>query len=118
MSKLGSQSTQAQYFTLPRLFHMESMEWRVESMKCQMDSMEFQMDSMEFPGGFHTIFRWIPWNGRWIPYLFHMNSIPFPGWSPYGIHVISSWINSFTLIPYNFQSRFHMESIWNKLNYI
>jgi hypothetical protein len=33
-----------QYFTLPGLFHMESMEWRVESMECQMDSMEFPMD--------------------------------------------------------------------------
>jgi hypothetical protein len=92
-----------QYFTLPRLFHMESMEWRVDSMECKMESMECkmesmeckmesmdcQMDSMEFPGGFHTMFRWIPWNGRWIPYLFQMDSIPFPGWSPYGIQVIS-----------------------------
>jgi hypothetical protein len=97
---------------------MESMEWRVESMEfkmesmeCQMESMECQMESMEFPGGFHTIFRWIPWNGRWIPYLFQMDSIPFPGWSPYEIHVISSWNDNFTLIPHHFQSGFHMESI-------
>jgi len=32
-----------QYFTLPGLFHVESMEWL--------------MDSMEFPDGFHTVFR-------------------------------------------------------------
>jgi hypothetical protein len=68
--------------------------------------------------GFHTISRWIPWNGRWIPwngrwipYLFQMDSIPFPGWSPYGIHVISSWNHNFTLVPHHFQSGFHMESI-------
>jgi hypothetical protein len=35
-----------QYFTLPGLFHMESMEWRVES----------------------TNGRWIPWIVRWIPW--------------------------------------------------
>ena len=49
-----------QYFTLPGLFHVESMEWGVDSMEWWMDSMEwlmdsilFQMDSMEFPDGFH-----------------------------------------------------------------
>jgi hypothetical protein len=75
--------------------------------------------------GFHTISRWIPWNGRWIPwngrwipYLFQMDSIPFPGWSPYGIHVISSWNHNFTLVPHHFQSGFHMDSIWNQLKYI
>ena len=65
-----------QYFTLPGLFHMESMEWRVEadgfhvdsmdwlmdsmdwlmdSMDWLMDSMEFPDHSMEFPDGFHTV---------------------------------------------------------------
>jgi hypothetical protein len=73
---------------------MESMEWRVDSMECQMDSMDCQMNSMEFPGGFHTIFKWIPWNGRWIPY---------------GILVISLWNHDFTLVPHHFQSGFHME---------
>jgi len=42
-----------QYFTLPGLFHMESMEWRVDSMKWLMDSMEWLIDSMEFPN--HSI---------------------------------------------------------------
>jgi hypothetical protein len=57
--------------------------------------------------GFHGISRWIPWNGRWIPYLFQMDAIPFPGWSPYVIHVISSWNNNLS-----------HDSILNKLNYI
>ena len=58
-----------QYFTLPGLFHMESMEWGVDS-------------------------TWIPWNVKWIPCVwvmdsmkYQMDSITFPGWSPYGIHV-------------------------------
>ena len=42
-----------QYFTLPGLFHVESMDWG--------------MDSIPFPGGFHNFFRW-------IPYYFHMES--------------------------------------------
>jgi hypothetical protein len=78
-------------------------------MKCQMDSMECQMDSMEFPGGLHTILRWIPWNGRWIPCLFQMDSIPFLGWSPYGIHVISSWNHNLHL----FHTILRVESMWN-----
>jgi hypothetical protein len=94
------------------------MKCQMDSMECQMDSMECQMDSMEFPGGFHTILRWIPWNGRWIPCLFQMDSIPFLGWSPYGIHVISSWNHNFTLVPHHFKSGIHMESTWNQLKYI
>ena len=35
-----------QYFTLPRLFHVESMEWGVDSMEWLMDSILFQMDSI------------------------------------------------------------------------
>jgi len=54
-----------QYFTLPRLFHMDSMEWHMDSIKWLMDSMEWLMDSMEW----------------------YMDSIPFSGWSPYGIHM-------------------------------
>jgi hypothetical protein len=42
-----------QYFTLPGLFHVESMEWG--------------MDSILFPDGFHTF-------STWIPYYFHMES--------------------------------------------
>ena len=65
-----------QYFTLPGLFHVESMEWGVDSMEWGMDSMEWGMDSIPFPGGFHTF-------SRWIPYFFQMDSILLP----YGIQV-------------------------------
>ena len=47
-SKLGSL-----YFTLPRIIHMESMEWGVDSRN----------------------FRWNPWNGGWTPYIFKMDSM-------------------------------------------
>jgi hypothetical protein len=56
-----------------------------------------------FPGmvhGFHEI-------GGWIPHYFWMDSIPFSGWSPYGI--ITSHI---------FYAIFRVDSIWNKLKYI
>ena len=46
-----------QYFTLPRLFHMESMEWRVEADGFHVDSMDWLMDSISF----HGISRWIPY---------------------------------------------------------
>ena len=73
---------QWQYFTLPGLFHVESMEWGVDSMEWWMDSMEWWMDSIvlvdgfhgmvdgfhTFADGFHTFFRWIPWS-------FQMDSI-------------------------------------------
>ena len=86
-----------QYFTLPGLFHVESMEG---GMDCR-NSMEWGMDSMEwgdgfhgmgdgFHGmgdGFHTFGGWIPWNGGWIPYLFQMDSIFFLD----GFHTISIW---------------------------
>jgi hypothetical protein len=52
-----------------------------------------------------TIFRWIPWNGRWIPYLFQMDSIPFPGWSPYGIH-------HGIIILHLFHTIFRVDFIW------
>ena len=75
---------ETQYFTLPGLFHMESMDWLMDSMEWLMDSMEWLMDSMEFPDhsmdfpdGFHII----PWN-------FQMDSILFSQWSPYEIHGI------------------------------
>ena len=41
------------YFTLPRIIHMESMEWGVDSKN----------------------FRWNPWNGGWTPYFFKMDSM-------------------------------------------
>ena len=40
-----------QYFTLPGLFHVESMEWGVDSMEWGMDSMEWGMDSILLPYG-------------------------------------------------------------------
>ena len=74
-----------QYFTLPGLFHVESMEG---GMDCRNS-------------------RWIPWNGGWIPYFWWMDSMEW--WMdsmvfPHGFHTFSSWI------PY----LFHMESSWNK----
>ena len=61
-----------QYFTLPGLFHMESMEWRVEA-----DGFHGMADGFHgLADGFHTI----PWN-------FQMDSILFSQWSPYGIHM-------------------------------
>ena len=106
-----------QYFTLPGLFHVESMEG---GMDCR--------NSRWIPwnGGWNPWNGgWIPWNGGWIPYFwwmdsmewwmdsmvfphgFHTFSILFPyGFHtfPYGFHTFSSWI------PY----LFHMESSWNK----
>jgi len=52
----------SQYFTLPGLFHMESMEWRVEA-----DGFHGMAD------GFHII----PWNFQIIPWNFQMDSILF-----------------------------------------
>jgi len=63
---LGCACGWLQYFTLPRLFHMESMEWRVEA-----DG--FHVDSMDFPDGFHII----QWNFQIIPWNFQMDSILF-----------------------------------------
>ena len=93
-----------QYFTLPGLFHVESMEWGVDSMEWWMDSMEWWMDSIvlvdgfhgmvdgfhTFPHGFHTSFRWIP----------------------YGL---SPWNYDSTPIQYQFQGGVHMDSTWNQL---
>jgi len=67
---------------------MDSMEWHMDSIKWLMDSMEWYMDS--------TL----------IPYNFQMDSIPFSGWSPYGM---SSWNYNSTLVSYHFQGGFHME---------
>ena len=61
--------TDTQYFTLPGLFHVKSMEWGV-------DSMEWRMDSILFSDGSHTF-------SRWIPYFFQMDVILLP----YGIQV-------------------------------
>ena len=62
-----------QYFTLPRLFHVESMEWGMDSI--------LLVDGFHGMGdGFHTF-------GGWIPYFFQMDSIPFPA----GFHTFSSW---------------------------
>ena len=36
------------YFTLPRIIHMDSMEWRVDSIEWLMDSMDWLMDSILF----------------------------------------------------------------------
>ena len=56
-----------QYFTLPGLFHVESMEWGVDSMEWGMDSI-LLVDGFQGMGdGFHTF-------SRWIPYYFHMES--------------------------------------------
>ena len=44
-----------QYFTLPGLFHMESMEWRVEADGFHGLSRWIPYHSMEFPDGFHTV---------------------------------------------------------------
>jgi len=41
-----------------------------------------------------------------LPGLFHMDSIPFSGWIPYGM---SSWNHNSTLVSYHFQGGFHME---------
>jgi len=49
-----------QYFTLPRLFHMESMEWRVEA-----DGFRGMAD------GFHGLSRWIPYHSMEFPDGFH-----------------------------------------------
>ena len=61
------------YFTLPRIIHMESMEWgmdsiifpwnggwtpyffKMESMEWGMDSMNWGMDSILFLNGFHEM---------------------------------------------------------------
>ena len=43
---IPTHTTLLQYFTLPGLFHVESMEWGVD---CRNS-------------------RWIPWNGGWIPW--------------------------------------------------
>ena len=74
--------TPPQYFALPRLFHVESMEWGVESM-------EWGMDSILLVDGFHTF-------SKWIPYLFKMDSIPFPG----GFHTFQM---DSILLPYGIQ---------------
>ena len=100
----AAKSTQSvQYFTLPRLFHvesmeggmdcrnsrwipwnqgMDSMEWGMDSMEWGMDSMEWWMDSMVFPHGFHTCSILFPHGfhtfSTWIPWVFQIDSMEFP----------------------------------------
>ena len=67
-----------QYFTLPGLIHMESMEWGVDCRNSRWNP---------WNGG------WNPWNGGWIPYFFHgmrdglhtfLRCIPWDeGWTPH-----------------------------------
>ena len=90
-----------QYFTLPGLFHVESMEWGVESMEWWMDSMG--MDSILLVDGFHGMGDGFHTFSRWIPYLFQMDSLLFSDgfhtfsiWNPGGI---SSWNDKSTLMP-------------------
>ena len=56
-------SMELQYFTLPGLFHMESMEWRVEA-----DGFHGMAD------GFHGISRSFHGISRWIPYCLSQTS--------------------------------------------
>jgi len=37
-----------QYFTLPRLIHVDYMEWDMDHMEWDMDHMEWDMDYMEW----------------------------------------------------------------------
>ena len=72
-----------QYFTLPRLFHMEWMEWGVDSM---------EWGWTPWNGG------WIPWNGGWIPYFFHGMVDGFHGlsrWIPYLFHGMRDGLHTF-----------------------
>ena len=76
-------SPPVQYFTLPGLFHVESMEWGVDSMEWGMDFMEWWMDSILLVDGFHGMGDGFHTFSRWIPYIFQMDSILLP----YGIQV-------------------------------
>ena len=108
-----------QYFTLPRLIHMESMEWGVDCRNSRWIPYFWWMDSLVFPYGFHTFSTWIPYLfhmdsmtflmdsmdfpdefqtfGGWIPWTFHMEwvhgcTLPSPtdsGWTPHGLHMDS-----------------------------
>ena len=80
----GAVAVGDQYFTLPRLFHMECMEWGV--------------DSMEW-GWTPWNEGWIPWNGGWIPYFFHGMADGFHGMGD-GFHAFLRWNEGWT--PYFF----------------
>ena len=61
--KILPQEWKFQYFTLPGLFHVESMEG---GMDCR--------NSMEWGDGFHGMGDGFHTFSRWIPYYFHMES--------------------------------------------
>ena len=92
-------STATQYFTLPGLFHVESMEG---GMDCR-NSMEWGDGFHGMGDGFHGMGDGFHTFSRWIPYLFQMDSIFFLDgfhtisiWNPGGI---SSWNHNSSLIP-------------------
>ena len=81
-----------QYFTLPGLIHMESMEWGVDCRNSRWIPWNGGWNPwnggwIPWNGG------WIPWNGGWIPYFFHgmgdglhtfLRWIPWDeGWTPH-----------------------------------
>ena len=68
-----------QYFTLPGLFHVESMEGGMDCRNSRW--IAWNGGWIPWNGG------WIPWNGGWIPYFWWMDS--------YGM---SSWNHNSTLI--------------------
>ena len=79
LSLLVNLQPKLQYFTLPGLFHMESMEWRVEA-----DGFHGMADGFHgMADGFHGLSRWIPYHSMEFP-----DGILFSQWSPYGIHGI------------------------------
>ena len=100
-----------QYFTLPGLFHMESMEW----------GGGFQKFTNGFHGmgdGVHTFLKWIPWNRGRTPYFFKMDSMEW--WMDSilfsnGFHGMGDGLHTFLRwIPWNggwSPYFFHMDSI-------
>ena len=81
--KYGIHLKKVQYFTLPGLIHMESMEWGVD---CRNS-------------------RWIPWNGGWIPYFWWMDSMEW------GMDSMTFLMDSMDLPIYC--SMDIMDSMWN-----
>ena len=83
-----------QYFTLPGLFHVESMEG---GMDCR--------NSWWIPwnGG------WNPWNGGWIPYFWWMESMESIGF-PEGFHM--EWVHGIIILHlYKFKPKYWV--VWN-----
>ena len=82
---------------------MDSMEWGMDSILL-VDGFHGMGDGFHGMGdGFHGMGDGFHTFSRWIPYLFQMDSIPFPDgfhtisiWNPGGI---SSWNHNSSLIP-------------------